>query len=83
MAAEHRPQIRGDGEPAAVVGAVEADDVPVVGEPGGRQVLAIVSGGLGGVDRQVEAPLGETETGGGDAYNDGECRVLTRRCATN
>src|SRR3712207_9534834 len=34
VAGEDLTQVRGDGQPAAVVGAVEPDDVRVVGEPG-------------------------------------------------
>jgi hypothetical protein len=34
VTAENLAQVSGDGQPAAVVTAVEADDVPVVGEPG-------------------------------------------------
>jgi hypothetical protein len=34
VAAEDGTQVGGDGQPAAVVAAVEPDDVPVIGEAG-------------------------------------------------
>ena len=60
MAAEDRPQVGGDGQPAAVVAAVEADDVPVVGEPGrhGRAAAPVPPVEELAVERRIWASCG-------------------------
>jgi hypothetical protein len=64
VAAEHLPEVGRDGQPAAVVAAVEADDVAVVGEPGR--------------DRRAAAPVPSVEERGVEGPDLGVLRVSCR-----